>query len=83
MQADATSGTFLFTLMQSDVIRIQLYVPQDEAFGIAPEVAAVVRVPEMPGRDFSGTVTRIADALQPGTRNAGRPRSTCPTRTTR
>ena len=68
VQADATSGTFLFTLMHSDMIRIQLYVPQDEAFGVAPGVEAVVRVPEMPGRDFPGTVTRIADALQPGTR---------------
>ncbi len=54
--------------MHSDVIRIQLYVPQDEAFGLSPGVDAVVRVPEMPGRDFPGTVTRIADALQPGTR---------------
>ena len=68
VQADATSGTFLFTLMHSDVLRIQLYVPQDEAFGIEPGVKAVVRVPEMPGRGFPGTVTRIADALQPGTR---------------
>jgi RND family efflux transporter MFP subunit len=68
VQADATSGTFMFTLMQSDVMRIQLYVPQDEAFGIEPGVAAIVRVPEMPGRDFPGTVTRIATALQPGTR---------------
>jgi len=68
VQADAASGTFLFTLMHSDVIRIQLYVPQAEAFGISPGVAAVVRVPEMPGREFPGTVTRIADALQPGTR---------------
>jgi len=68
VQADATSGTFMFTLMGSDTIRIQLNVPQDQAFGLAPGVAAVVRVPEMPGRDFSGTVTRLADALQPGTR---------------
>jgi RND family efflux transporter MFP subunit len=68
VQADATSGTFLFTLMQSDTLRIQLYVPQDEAFGIAPGVDAVIRVPELPGRDFPGKVTRIADALQPGTR---------------
>lgn len=68
VQADAASGTFLFTLMHSDTLRIQLYVPQDEAFGVAPGVEAVVRVPEMPGRDFPGTVTRIADALQPGTR---------------
>jgi RND family efflux transporter MFP subunit len=68
VQADAASGTFLFTLMKSDVLRIQLYVPQDEALGVAPGVEAVVRVPEIPGRDFLGTVTRIADALAPGTR---------------
>jgi RND family efflux transporter MFP subunit len=68
VQADAASGTVLFTVMHSDTIRIQLYVPQDEAFGLSPGVAAVVRVPEMPGREFPGTVARIADALQPGTR---------------
>jgi RND family efflux transporter MFP subunit len=68
VQADATSGTFLFTLMQSDTLRIQLYVPQDEAFGLGPGVDAVIRVPELPGRDFPGKVTRMADALQPGTR---------------
>ncbi len=68
VQADATSGTFMFTMMNSDVIRIQLFVPQDEAFGLSPGVDAVVRVPEMPGRNFPGTVTRTADALQPGTR---------------
>ena len=68
VQADAASGTFLFQLMRSDVIRIQLYVPQDEALGVAPGTQAVVRVPEIPGRDFPGMVTRIADALQPGSR---------------
>jgi RND family efflux transporter MFP subunit len=68
VQADATSGTFLFTLMHSETIRIQLYVPQDQAFGLAPGVEAVVHVPELPGRNFPGTVARIADALQPGTR---------------
>ena len=68
VQADATSGTFLFTLMQSDKLRIQLYVPQDEVFGLGPGVDAIVRVPELPGQDFPGKVTRIADALQPGTR---------------
>jgi RND family efflux transporter MFP subunit len=68
VQADTTSGTFLFTIMQSDVIRTQVYVPQDQAFGVRPGVDAVVRVPELPGRTFPGKVTRIADALQPGTR---------------
>jgi RND family efflux transporter MFP subunit len=68
VQADAVSGTFMFTIMQSNVIRTQVFVPQDQAFGLKPGVEAVVRVPEMPGRTFPGKVTRIADALQPGTR---------------
>jgi RND family efflux transporter MFP subunit len=64
-----TSGsTFMFTLMHPDVIRTQVFVPQDEAFGLAPGVDAVVRVPEIPDRSFPGKVTRIASALQPGSR---------------
>jgi RND family efflux transporter MFP subunit len=70
VQADAgaVGGTFLFTLMQRTVIRIQVFVPQDQAFDLKPGVEAVVSVPEMPGRKFPGKVTRLADALQPGTR---------------
>jgi RND family efflux transporter MFP subunit len=60
--------TFMFTLMQSDVIRTQVYVPQDAAFGVTQGVEAVVRVPEIPDHAFPGTVTRLADALAPGTR---------------
>ena len=68
VQADATSGTFMFTLEQGNVIRTQVFVPQDVAFGLKPGIDAVVRVPEIPDRPFPGTVTRIADALQPGSR---------------
>jgi RND family efflux transporter MFP subunit len=68
VQADASSGTFMFTIMQSDVIRTQVYVPQGETFGLKPGVDAVVRVPENPNQVFAGKVTRTADALQPGTR---------------
>jgi RND family efflux transporter MFP subunit len=68
VQADATAGTFMFTLNKDNVIRTQVFVPQDEAFGLQPGVPAVVHVPEMPDRSFPGTVTRIADALQPGSR---------------
>ena len=68
VQADATSGTFMFTLMQSDVMRIQLYVPQDSAIGVKPGIDAIVRVPELPGKTFPGKVTRTADALDPATR---------------
>jgi RND family efflux transporter MFP subunit len=68
VQGNATSGTFMFEIMQEDVIRVWAYVPQEVAFGVAPAIDAVVRVPELPDREFPGTVTRIADALQPGTR---------------
>jgi RND family efflux transporter MFP subunit len=68
VQADATSGTFMFTIMQGNVIRTQVFVPQDEAFGVHPGIDAVVHVPEIPNRTFPGKVTRIADALQPGSR---------------
>ena len=68
VQGNATSGTFMFEIMQEDVIRVSAFVPQDAAVGVAPGVDAVVRVPEIPDREFPGTVTRIADALEPGTR---------------
>jgi RND family efflux transporter MFP subunit len=68
VQADATSGTFMFTIMQGNVIRTQAFVPQDAAFGLTPGIDAAVHVPEIPDRTFPGTVTRIADAIQPGSR---------------
>jgi RND family efflux transporter MFP subunit len=68
VHADTTSGTFLFTVMQSDVIRAQVFVPQDSAFGLSRGVDAVVRVPEIPHRTFPGKVTRTSEALEAGTR---------------
>ncbi|WP_315720796.1 MULTISPECIES: efflux RND transporter periplasmic adaptor subunit [unclassified Bradyrhizobium] len=61
-------STFMFTLMHANVIRTQVFIPQDEAFGVAPGVDADIRVPEIPNRTFPGKVTRIATALQPGSR---------------
>jgi RND family efflux transporter MFP subunit len=68
VQGNATTGTFMFEIMQKDVIRVWVYVPQDAAIGVTPGVDAIVSVPEMPNRQFPGKVTRIADALQSGTR---------------
>lgn len=68
VQADAVNSTFMFTILQSNVVRTQIYVPQDAAAGVKPGIDAVVRVPEVPNRTFPAKVTRIADALQPGTR---------------
>ncbi|WP_374544650.1 efflux RND transporter periplasmic adaptor subunit, partial [Rhodoblastus sp.] len=61
-------STFMFNLQQTDTIRVQVYVPQDQAFGLAPGVEVAVRVPEMPDHVFPGKVTRIAESLQQGTR---------------
>jgi RND family efflux transporter MFP subunit len=68
VQGNANTGTFMFEIMQKDVIRVRVYVPQDAAIGVASGVEAIVRVPEIPGRTFRGKVTRIAEALQTGTR---------------
>ncbi|HLH12405.1 MAG TPA: efflux RND transporter periplasmic adaptor subunit [Methylovirgula sp.] len=66
--ADVSSGTALFSIARSNVLRIQIYVPQDAVFGLKDGDTAEVRVPEMPGRVFHGTVARNANALQAGTR---------------
>lgn len=66
--ADSVNATFMFTIQQANVLRTQVYVPQSEAFGVTPGDKAEIHVPEIPGRVFQGTVTRIADALQPGSR---------------
>ena len=68
VQADATSGTFMFAIAHGNIMRIQLFVPQEAAVGVKPGVTAIVRVAEIPGHPFPGQVTRIADALNPGTR---------------
>src|SRR5271170_8422971 len=68
VQGNANTGTFMFEIMQRDVIRVFVYVPQDAAIGVTPGVNAIVRVPEIPNREFPGKVTRIANALQSGTR---------------
>jgi RND family efflux transporter MFP subunit len=68
VQGNENTGTFMFEIMQKNVIRVWVYVPQDSAFGVAPGVDAIVRVPELSGREFPGKVTRIADALQSATR---------------
>ena len=61
-------ATLMFNLQQTDMIRIQVHVPQDQAFGVAPGVEVAVRIPELPGRIFPGKITRIAGSLQQGTR---------------
>ncbi len=66
--ANTASGSQMFSIARSDVLRVQIYVPQGEVFGVKDGQLATVTIPELPGRDFHGTVARNADALQAGTR---------------
>lgn len=66
--ADNASGSSMFALARTNVLRVQVYVPQDAAFGLKEGVIANVHVPEIPDRVFTGHVARTAEALQAGTR---------------
>jgi RND family efflux transporter MFP subunit len=66
--ANANSGTPLFSIAHNDVLRVQIYVPQDEAFGLKDGQEAQVTVPELPGRVFHGRLARNANALASDTR---------------
>ena len=66
--ADTSSGTALFSIARSDVLRVQVYVPQEDYFSLKDGEEATVTVPELPGRTFRGKVSRNASALQAGTR---------------
>jgi RND family efflux transporter MFP subunit len=68
VQADATSGTFMFSIVQSDIIRAQVFVPQDLASEVSQGIEAILHVPEVPDRAFPGRVTRTANAVAPDTR---------------
>jgi RND family efflux transporter MFP subunit len=66
--ADAASGSPLFSIDRTDVLRVQIYVPQDAFFGLKDGNSAAVTVPELPGRVFHGQVARNASSLQQQTR---------------
>jgi RND family efflux transporter MFP subunit len=66
--ADAASGTSLFSIARTNVLRVQVFVPQALSFGIKDGDLATVTVPELPGHIFHGTVARNAEALSASTR---------------
>lgn len=68
--ASATSAIPLFTIMDLKTVRVYTNVPQDDAPWIAAgKTKATVTVKELPGRSFTGTVTRSTLALDPSTRS--------------
>ena len=66
--ADANSGTPLFSIDRTDVLRVRVFVPQTAYFGIKDGDRATITVPELPDRVFEGKVARNAKALAAGTR---------------
>jgi RND family efflux transporter MFP subunit len=66
--ADANSGTPMFSIAHTNVLRVQIYVPQMNYFGLKDGQQAEVTVPELPGRVFPGRLARNASALQADTR---------------
>jgi RND family efflux transporter MFP subunit len=67
INADSTARE-LFHLMRIDIIRVMVNVPQVYAPGIRVGQQAVVFRREKPTEQFSGKVTRTANALEPNTR---------------
>jgi RND family efflux transporter MFP subunit len=53
----------LFSIAQSDVLRVQVEVPQSDALAIKAGQQATLTVPERPGRRYIATVTRSADSV--------------------
>jgi RND family efflux transporter MFP subunit len=62
------SGTPLFSIVQSDVLRVYVFVPQENAPSIREGLEAKIILQEYPGQEFDGRVTRTAGALDPQSR---------------
>lgn len=61
-------STLLFRIGQPDRLRIYVNVPQADSISVHPGMTAKLSIPDLPSRDFTGTITRTADSLDPGSR---------------
>jgi len=58
----------LFSLAQTDPIRVYVNVPESAAPSIQPGLAAHLELTQFPGRKFQGKVVRTAEAIDPTSR---------------
>ena len=58
----------LFRIAQTGQMRTFINVPQADAASIRPGQPATLEIPDLPGRRFSGRVSRTANALDPASR---------------
>jgi RND family efflux transporter MFP subunit len=63
-----TGVTQMFTLGQSDTVRVFTNVPQSSAVGFRLGQTAKVSVRELQGQTFTGVITRTSSSIDPGTR---------------
>ncbi len=63
-----TGTTLLFRVAQTDTLRTFVNVPQANASSVRAGQPARVSVSSLPGKQFSGTVARTANALDPASR---------------
>ena len=66
--SSSATGTPLFSIVQSDPLRVYVYAPQENAPSIHEGLAAKILLQEYPGQEFDGMVTRTAGALDPQSR---------------
>jgi RND family efflux transporter MFP subunit len=61
-------STLLFRIAQTSRVRTYINVPQAEASSMRVGVKAAVKVPDLPSKEFTGTVTHTADSLDAASR---------------
>jgi RND family efflux transporter MFP subunit len=61
-------STLLFRIAQTERLRTYVNVPQADATSIRVGQQAELKIPDLPSKSFTGTVTRTANSLDPVTR---------------
>src|SRR5947209_2125939 len=61
-------NTLLFRIAQTGTVRTYVNVPQTDSSSIKPGQPARLTVSNLPGREFTGTVARTANSLDPTSR---------------
>ena len=61
-------STLLFRIAQTGRLRTYINLPQTDAAAVRPGQQATVSIADLPGRKFTGLVTRTSNALDPATR---------------
>ena len=66
----SSSGAIpLFTIMNLETVRVYANVPQEDSPWAKVGIPAVLTVKELPDHQFTGTITRTTQALDPSTRS--------------